>query len=166
MFSNYKLLVLRYLKNATTFWNEIFTCRLCRCTCIDRCTPAWIRIDLRTLKQWVKTNKCIRFLHCCFTYSCILVKYTASWLIYLPYRAWFHRAAKHKNCFKYEMFALIKTGLPTKFLRDISKQQLNTSNQQYATNGNSKKTHARQIFVLSSSMKLGLSLFSLSIPTQ
>ena len=50
----------------------------------------------------------------------------------------FHRAAKHTNLLSVNFLPMIKTGLPTKFhvtLR-ISKQQLNTSNKQYATNIN------------------------------
>ena len=56
-------------------------------------------------------------------------------------RTQFHRAAKHKNLLStHEIFDFIKTGFPTKFPRDfsgfVSKQQLNTSNRQYASNSN------------------------------
>ena len=53
-------------------------------------------------------------------------------------RAKFHRAAiKQKNLFS--MFALIKTGLPSKFSRDFQDKQTTAeyqTNKQYATNEN------------------------------
>ena len=39
------------------------------------------------------------------------------------YRAQFHRVAKHNKIAEHEIFALIKTGLPTKFPLDFQDKQ-------------------------------------------
>ena len=55
-------------------------------------------------------------------------------------RAQFHRAAKQTNLLSMTFFALIKTGLPTKFPREFQDKQTTAeymyNNKQYATIGN------------------------------
>ena len=76
-----------------------------------------------------------------------------------------YRAAKHTNLLSMKFLSWVKQDYQPNFhmISRISKQQLKTSNKQYATNGNlvgnpvfiKEEFHAKQIVVLSSSMKLG-----------
>ena len=84
-------------------------------------------------------------------------------------RAQFHRAAKHNNLLSSKFLSGFKriTKQNVHVIFRITKQQLITSNKQYAANGNligiglfsylkpRKKFHAKQFIVLSGSVKFG-----------
>ena len=90
----------------------------------------------------------------------------------VAYRAQFHKACKHKICLAWNFF-LDKNSITNQistWFSGYSKQQLNTSINQYATNENlvgnpvfTEKFHAKQFFVLSSSMISNNNLISTSL---